>query len=350
MKRLKLLQLSLWTIVAGSCWLAALSIGIPLLIAKIWFGIDNSWYTTRYVFLPYVTFFLVALGVVIPLLRWLTRFFHKSKTSPVDVVVTLLIGVVSAIPLAILVSVTLPALRVKRFFLYRYRIYNFSISAALFLQGLLTRYHGQIPKKNGRPFFVIAPHTGPGDYELISQAMGTESFNVVAGINLAHNQTTFGDKIIAKTIGPIVEEHSIFLDRNDEKSRREALRKMRSENKAGKNVAIFPEGTRTKAKVLFKGEMLLQTFWDGVFRLAFLEKIPIQPVVFDWPVIWRGKDDPRFGIRPTIIDIYYEEMVYPENFSSFEELRDHCWQVMHNRLASSKKIKRFVKSLNKSPS
>lgn len=345
MKRLKHLRLSLWTVVAGLCWLAALIILVPFIVGKIGFHVDNTWYTTRYVFLPYAAFFLVALGIVIPLLRWLFSFFHTSKTSPIDALMTILIGIVSAIPITILVVITLPALRSRHLFRHRYRIFNFSISTALFMQGLLTRYRGNIPKKDGRPFFVIAPHTGPADYEIMSQVMGIESFNIVAGINLAHNKKTLGDKIIAKTIGPVVAEHSIFLDRTDERSRLSATRKMIEEVRAGKNVGIFPEGTRTKAKVLFKGETLLQPFWDGVFRIAWSEKIPIQPVVFDWPVIWRGKNDPRFGIRPTIIDIYYEDMVYPEKFDSFEELRDHCWEIMHARLSSSKKIKRFLKSL-----
>ncbi len=140
----------------------------------------------------------------------------------------------------------------------------------------------------------------------------------------------------------MVKEHSITIDRDDDESRAEAGKGIYKELADGKNIAIFPEGGRTLFSVIMEKKVLLQPFLDGIFRIAYRKNIPIQPLVFDWPVIWRGKGDRRFGIRPTTVDACFLQLVYPAEFNCFESFRDFCWNLMNDKLSSSKRIKNFL--------
>ena len=340
----KKLKFSRGAIIPALCFLFALIVGVAAVVEKILFNTEYSVNTTKYVFLGYLAFFFVFIGIFIPVTRWFFSFLKIRNTNIFDGISTILIGLVSVVPMIILVFVTLSViglLSVSKKSIYY--VYNWGISTAIILMGTMTRYHGNIKTSNktGVRRIVVANHTGPWDYSGISQAMGTEPWNIVAGINLKRNTKTFGDWLISVTIGKVVEKYSISVDRDFESSKVISARGILSELGAGKNVAVFPEGGRIPKLTIQKGK-ILGDFKDGVFKIAYKNNIPIQPVVMDWPVIWRGKNDDRWGIRPCVVDIYFLDELYPENYSSFEELKQACWDVMHNQLASSKKVQRFI--------
>ena len=175
--------------------------------------------------------------------------------------------------------------------------------------------------------------------------MDTDPWNIVAGINLRHNKPTFGDRFIAATVGKLVEEYAIAIDRGSKASTQSSARRTIEEIDNGKNIAIFPEGTRlTKARIK-KDHVLLGEFKNGAFKIAWNRKMCIQPVVLDWPVIWRGKGDDWWGIHPTRIDVHYLEIVDPNDFETCEEFKNACWHAMHAKLKKSKKVRAFLKQL-----
>ena len=343
------LNFSRRAIIPAVCFLFALIVGVAAVIERIFLNSENSIYTTQYIFLGYIAFFLVFLGIVIPIMRWFFSFLKIRKTNVFDILATGLLIIVSTIPLFILSVVSLVILlSLEKPTRWAYHFFNWTVSVAIFLLGLLVRHHGSLKKSNksNRNRIVIMNHCGGGpvDYLEGSQAMGCEDWNIVAGINLGHPKNpTFGDKLIARTIGRIVEKFSSTLDRDSGESRANSAKGIVSEIKAGKNVAVFVEGTRM-LKRNFKSDNLLQEFQDGVFRIAFAAGIPIQPVVFDLPLIWKGKKDNRIGIRPCVVDVYFLDEVNPKDFDSFESLKKHCWNVMNHQLASSKKVQKFIAS------
>ena len=340
----KKLKMSAWTIVSALCFLVALIMVIPAILEFLFLKTETSVYTTQYVVLAYCGVILVFVGILVPFTRQAWIFLEISKTGPLDAVATIVICLISAIPIFVICIVTIPLLRRNWMHLYKYHLYHFSVSVSLFCIGVLVRHKGAIPDLH-KAYIQIMNHTSPLDYALASLVAGVNPWNIVAGINLAprrQKNPKIGDRIIAWSLGKIVEEHSVSIDRSDPESRAKVSQRIYSELKEGKNILIFPEGTRTTYTKIVQDKILLQDFHDGIFRIAFSSKTPISPVVFDWPVIWRGKADTRFGFHPTRIDVHYCDLVYPEHFASWEDLRDYCWAVMNAKLTNSEKIQRFL--------
>jgi 1-acyl-sn-glycerol-3-phosphate acyltransferase len=277
-------------------------------------------------------------GILVPFFR---RFFDILKVDRLDFLdslFTAIILLVSFFPLIFLFVLTITLIRHKRFEKYKYKIFNFSISASLFLIGVRVKYFG---RRDESAKVVIANHTSPLDYFLIAQTMGTKDWNVLAGINLAFNRRTWSDKLIAWSIGYIVKNYAITIDRTDEVSRKKSFERMNQELRDGKNIAVFPEGTRTPKEKIKQG-VLLQDFKIGAFKLAWQEKSTIQPVVYDLPALWKGKDDKFWGIHPCRIKAYLLEAVDPKDFDRIEDFMDTCRVNMLEVLKKSKTVKSFI--------
>jgi 1-acyl-sn-glycerol-3-phosphate acyltransferase len=332
-------KLTLSTVLTALSFLGALVIGVPYFIGRLIYRHDHSFVTTKWIMFGYVCFFVLLVGILTPLTRWFLRYLKISNTSPLDALMTVLIFLVSVVPLFVLWKSSLPVMRSRILKNYKYRIYNYSITTTLFLLGATIRSFGRMPSIQ---CIVISNHTSPLDYALVSKFVGTYPWNIVAGINLRRKRPTIWDWCLAATIGKVVEEHSISVDRDNEQSRVHVVKRIMEELDNGKNIAVFPEGTRTKYADIKNKKVILQNFWDSIFRIAYDRKIPIQPLVFDWPVIWRGKSDARFGVQPCTVDVHYLELVHPANFDSYESMKKHCWDIMYAQLASSKKVKQFL--------
>jgi 1-acyl-sn-glycerol-3-phosphate acyltransferase len=259
-----------------------------------------------------------------------------------DGALTILIFLLSPIPIVVLFLTILIVVKVNFLFPFRYKVFNFIVSIAIFLVGAIVIRHGKI---NRGLTIVVSNHTSLLDYMLIGKTMGTKPWNVVAGKNLWENKKTIAEKFTAWTIGYLVKKFSISIDRKDENSRVNTSRKILKELLVEKrNVAIFPEGGRTPKGVIEDKKIILEKFDDGIFKIALKCKIPIQPVVFVWPAIWRGKDDDRFGIHPCIVHIHYLKILNSENYQNVEDFVSDCHLQIIGVLERSKKVKRFLKS------
>jgi len=325
---------------AFAFFLGVLVIGIPLVIERIFWYTSNSIHTTWIVYAICLGFFLVIIGIIIPLVRKFLNYLKITKTNFLDSLATVLMVFVSGIPLVILCFITLTLLKIKVFSIYRYKIFNFAIKITLPLIGLFTKFFGKINKEAR---VMIFNHTSSADYFLACLAMGINPWNIVAGINLAKSKNTFWDKCIAWSIGDIVKKYSIAVDRSNDFSKSKTYRKANEEIQDGKNVAWFPEGGRILKTKILKDKVILGNFQDGAFKIAWNKKISIQPIVFDWPVIWRGKGEKWWGVHPCTIKVYFLDIIKPENYELFNDFKNTCWLVMEEQLRKSKNVKNFLK-------
>jgi len=105
----------------------------------------------------------------------------------------------------------------------------------------------------------------------------------------------------------------IFIDRGNNKKAALSMARAAEEIRRGKNVVIFPEGTRTK-----NGRM--GVFKKGGFRLASEAGVPIVPMatVGGWEVLPRGALRPR----PGRIHVIFGNAIYPGDYPTKEALME----------------------------
>ncbi|MFZ2072451.1 MAG: hypothetical protein WA101_03110 [Minisyncoccia bacterium] len=328
----------------GTLFLLVLVVLLPLLVEKIFWSWHESFSinTTKYIFFSYLAFFVIIAGSLIPITRKISRFMKFKKRNFLDGIATVIILIISTIPLAILITITVFLLKQKILFKYRYIIFHYAISTAFFLLGVKIRFNGKRNK-----FAKIFPinHTSPLDYPLMCLSMGIDPYNVVAGINLKYNRKTLEDKIISFTLGNIIKNYSISVDRSDSKSKVNVLVRMRDELEDGKNISISASDGRLLKKKIKDG-VILKEFQDGAFWFSWKYKQLIQPIVFDWPVIYRGKGEDWWGVHPCVIDIFYLNVINPSDYNSVEDLKNACFKVMYDKLKSSKRVMNFQKELS----
>lgn len=336
------LRLTLSPALNGLVFLICLVILAPLGIEALIWNSDKSLSTTEDIFKAYLLFFLGLVPLVIPVVRKIFNWFRMKEFSLfVDSAATVLLILASALPLVMLSAITIPLLKQERLGNYRYRILNFSASAGLFFSGIWLEFKAA-RERNVR--LLAGNHTaGIPDYLCMIKALSIDPYNIVAGINLSKDRKGLFNRFLASSIGSIVRDHSISVDRTDPDSGKEAYRRMQEELQAGKNIGIFPEGGRTPWRLLKKG-VLLRPFKDGVFRLAWDNQEPIQPVIFDFPATWKGKDDPFWGIHPSRITVRYLPSLHPKNYQSMESFKQAVWHAMHEELKASVNVYRFLQT------
>ncbi len=336
----QLIKRHLSTVVRVGCFLGCLIILVPLIIGTVFFDTQHSINTTKYVLLGILAFLFLVIGIIVPYTRKVMHFLGiPDRANILDGLTTIGLIPIWIIFLIPLTLITLVLLRIESLRKYQYWIFYHSALIALFLLGVRVRLHG---KMDLEALLKIGNHTSPIDYLLSIFFALLNPWNIIAGINLRRNKKSLEDKIVRWTIGKIVEEHSISVDRNDWSSKTGAARKIMSAIRNGLYVANFAEDGRTPKEMILNEGVILRDFKDGMFRIAFDEGILIQPVVFDWPVTWRGKGDEWWGIHVGFIDIYYLPSIDPKNFSCFEELKKACWDAMHEQLINSKNVQRFL--------
>lgn len=314
------------TFISGYFFLYFGCVLVPYLIEK------DSISTTQIVFLLFAGFFVILIGIITPFLR-------KIKFS-IDGFSTILIVLVSSIPLLIL-YLLLRLVLIGKVTKFKYKYFNFTASVASTFLGAPVIYRG---KSNPKAKILIYNHTGPWEYLGAILALGGGPFNVVAGINLANTKIgTIFDKFLAWTIGFMVKKYSISVDRNSINSKLEVIDKMKEELALGKRIGIFPEGGRLTKQEILNGA-ILKGFKSGAFRVAWETKSPIQPVIFDFPAIWKAKDDDFWGVSPCLVYIRYLPLVDPVKFSSREEFQEKCRSMMEDKIRESKQLKKFLRS------
>jgi len=103
----------------------------------------------------------------------------------------------------------------------------------------------------------------------------------------------------------------IFIDRGNSEKAAISLTKAAEQIASGKNVVIFPEGTRTKDGRIGK-------FKKGGFALAIKAGVPIVPVATlgCWEVLPRG----TLRGRPGKVSVMFGRAVHPKDYPSREAL------------------------------
>lgn len=132
-------------------------------------------------------------------------------------------------------------------------------------------------------------------------------------------------------VGRIVEAAgTMFVKREDKSSRQAALQSMIDAVRAGKNIALYPEGG-------CKGRRLWEKFLYGAFNVSLETNTPIVPVflyyeaqeIFEWapgePLLlkmWRIMQSPNRTAHYYIFD-----PLYPENFASRGAYSAHVYAL-----------------------
>jgi 1-acyl-sn-glycerol-3-phosphate acyltransferase len=122
----------------------------------------------------------------------------------------------------------------------------------------------EVHHKKGRSYMFVANHTSMADIMLM--------------LYVTKNPFVFvGKKELAKIplFGFFYKRTCILVDRSSSKSRLDVYKRAQHKLKQGLSVCIFPEGG-----VPEDGNLLLDEFKDGAFRLAIEHRIPIAPMTF----------------------------------------------------------------------
>lgn len=75
--------------------------------------------------------------------------------------------------------------------------------------------------------------------------------------------------------GPLISPGIITVDRSSHESRETSMKKMRDVVQKGISILIFPEGSRNRKL----DKPLRDKFYDGAFRIAIEQQIPVAPMV-----------------------------------------------------------------------
>lgn len=122
---------------------------------------------------------------------------------------------------------------------------------------------------------------------------------------------------------------SVFVDRKSKESRERSRIELTDAISSGKSIWIFPEGTRNRSK------NPLKEFYDGAFKIAIEQQVPILPVVstnsrfinrMDSMLLLPGKFEVRF-LKPVDTKGMTEDDV--------PALRDKVYAMMENCIAEN---------------
>lgn len=114
-------------------------------------------------------------------------------------------------------------------------------------------------------------------------------------------------------LGFVLKSINVPVVREEKDSRKWSMKKMYKYLKDGASMVIFPEGTCNTTK------NLLKEFKDGAFSLSEQTNIPIAI----YTIIGAAELMPRSGllVRPGKIEVVWNEIIFPENFSNIEEMK-----------------------------
>ncbi len=128
--------------------------------------------------------------------------------------------------------------------------------------------------------------------------------------------------------GWIYRMNVVLVDRSSQESRKKSIEEMRRTIANNISILIFPEGTMNR------GDVILQPFYDGAFRLAKQLNVNIQPMVIENAINLMPRSG-GFSIKPGRVNIQFLDPVSPENLTEIE-LKQHCFDKMHSFLNRKK--------------
>ena len=153
-----------------------------------------------------------------------------------------------------------------------------------------------IPKEDG--FLICGNHQGIFDIVAI-----VDSFErpIAAVLKKELNEIPFLKQIVQCT-------HSYPMDREDVRQSMKVIQNVTKELQDGRNIIIFPEGTRSK-----NGNQMGE-FHAGSFKCATKAKAPILPFAF----IDSYKVLDEDGCEPLTVQLHYLEPIYYEEYKDLK--------------------------------
>lgn len=280
-----------------------LIVGVPFLIKY------HSVYTTQYVFISIIGFFVFFIRIIS-----LLNLHIKS----IDILLTIPIIIISSTSL--IIFGTLSSLIVLIYPKSLYKVSYWLALISLFTLGVTLNFKGQPPPKNTH-FIVVANHTSFIDELLIVIAMMGFPWTII-----------FAEEI--KRIpffGKMLRDYSISVDRNDQGSKVVAGKRIIGAIHLKKNIALFPEEKRMRPNDFEKG-IVLYPFKIGAFYLACKYNLPIYPVLFVFPYYYKRRSG-QWWVSPRTITIVNMEPVLTEGKSS-QQVTEEVHEIMEETLKS----------------
>ncbi|GAA0450420.1 lysophospholipid acyltransferase family protein [Alkalibacillus silvisoli] len=189
----------------------------------------------------------------------------------------------------------------------------------------------QVVKKSGSKVIVKGEENIPeGSFLLVSNHQG--NFDIFTLLGYFKKPFGFIAKIELNRIPvarPWMEYMGcLFLDRHDRRQSVETFKRGIELLRSGYNIAIFPEGTRTKS-----GQM--DEFKEGSFSLARKAGVPVLPIMINGTYkAMEGNDN---KIKPETFHLTICEPILPEEYSdmSLEELSEETKKRIQRALDES---------------
>lgn len=153
-----------------------------------------------------------------------------------------------------------------------------------------------LPEQDG---FVMYPnHQGLYDVLAIAGAC-SRTFTVVAKKEVEH--IPFLKQVFACI-------HALFMDRENLRQSMQVINEAADAVKEGKNVILFPEGTRSR-----KGNQLLE-FKSGSFKIAVKAKCPIVPVALKNCFVPFDSNT----VRPVTVEVHFLDPIPYEEYQGMK--------------------------------
>lgn len=195
-----------------------------------------------------------------------------------------------------------------------YQLVHYWAKAWLFVTGMPLIKKGKFP--NGRKYVIVANHISYLD-----------TVNIYATIPSYFRTLARKEMVRIPVFGIIYKQLTILVDRSSPESRTKSMKLMWRLLKNECHIAIFPEGGFNETN------QLLNTFYNGAFRLAVNTQTPILPVLFPdtqerwhysgWWKIFPGKNRAIF-LDPIAVEGLQEEALKELVYQKMETaLRDY---------------------------
>lgn len=186
-------------------------------------------------------------------------------------------------------------------------------------------------KDSGAEIYVEGKENIPTDKNVLFISNHQSDFDIAIFMALIPTNKTFVAKIELQKI-PLLRTwmkyiDCVFIDRNDTKQSLKAILQANKILKEGRNVVIFPEGTRSKSSQM-------NEFKQGSFKLAIKNKVPIIPVTIDGS--YKLKEMNNGLIKPNKVYVYIHEAIYTDTLTNdeIENLHKYVEKIIKNKIST----------------
>ena len=168
--------------------------------------------------------------------------------------------------------------------------------------------------EKGRPYIFLANHF---------------SYLDVAMMGFVPGDTVFVGKASIRKVpffGYYFKKLHIAVDRSRIKSRAETMRRAGLALDQGSSIVLFPEGG-----IYTQNPPQMVPFKNGAFRLAIEKQIAIVHVTLSYNHVILA-DQKELILKRISAKMVFHDPIYPSNFNSEEDLKQHCFEIIQNQL------------------